>query len=88
MPEFIAHAQATYPGVHYQVGSAEALGVEAETLGGILAWYSLIHIQPAQLGTVLEEFRRCLRPGGGLALGFFTGSALAPFEHAITTAYY
>jgi len=86
--EFIESAQATYPGPRYRVGQAEALGVTEGSLGGVLAWYSLIHIAPEQIGDALTEFARCIRPGGGLALGFFAGSKLEPFEHAITTAYY
>ncbi|MCE5288914.1 MAG: hypothetical protein LLG14_06680 [Nocardiaceae bacterium] len=54
----------------------------------MLAWYSLIHTEPEQIGAVFTEFARCIRSGGGLALGFFTGSKLEPFEHAVTTAYY
>lgn len=85
--EFVESAKATYPGQHYRVGRAEALDVSDDSLGGILAWYSLIHTHPEKLSGVLAEFARCVRPGGGLALGFFEGSELAPFEHAITTAY-
>lgn len=88
VPELIESAQATYPDVRYRVGRAEALGVDSGSLGGVLAWYSLIHTDPEQIGAALTEFARCIRPGGGLALGFFTSSTLGPFEHAITTAYY
>ena len=87
VPEFIEIAQATHPDERYRVGRAEALGVGDGSLGGVLAWYSLIHTDPEQIGAALTEFARCVRPGGGLALGFFTSSTLEPFEHAITTAY-
>lgn len=88
VPEFIESAQATYPKGRYRIGRAEALGVDSDALGGILAWYSLIHTDPEQIHAALTEFARCLQPGGDLALGFFTGATLEPFEHAITTAYY
>lgn len=88
VPEFIESARATFPDERYRVGRAEALGVDKGSLGGVLAWYSLIHTGPEQIGAVLTEFARCIRPGGGLAVGFFTSSMLEPFEHAITTAYY
>lgn len=87
IPAFIAHARVAYPGVDFRIGRAEDLGVDDGALGGILAWYSLIHTAPSEIGAPLSEFARCLRPGGGLALGFFTGPALEPFDHAITTAY-
>lgn len=46
VPVFIDHATATYPGVPFRVGRAENLHVEDSSLGGILAWYSLIHTDP------------------------------------------
>lgn len=86
--EFVESAKATYPGQRYRVGRAENLGLQDDSLGGILAWYSLIHTRPEKLKDALTEFARCIRPGGGLALGFFEGIELAPFDHAITTAYF
>ena len=53
----------------------------------VLAWFSLIHTEPDQIDTALAEFARCVRSGGGLAIGFFEGPALEPFEHAVATAY-
>ncbi|MFT3877350.1 MAG: class I SAM-dependent methyltransferase [Propioniciclava sp.] len=87
VPQFIASAKTTYPGERYRLGRAESLGVADGSLGGILAWYSLIHTEPEKIGTALTEFARTIRPGGGLALGFFTGPRLVPFAHAVTTAY-
>ncbi len=89
-PEFVGAAQRRHPGVRFRIGQAEHLDVDDddESLGGILAWYSLIHIDPALINSALTEFARGLRPGGGLALGFFEGPELASFDHAVTTAYY
>lgn len=87
-PEFVVASRRRYPDVQFQIGQAEHLGVEEETFGGILAWYSLIHTEPALIHSALTEFARCLRPDGGLALGFFEGPELIPFDHAVTTAYY
>lgn len=86
--DFIESARRRFPHASFRVGRGEALGVSDGTLGGILAWYSLIHIDPLQLAEVFAEFARCLRPGGRLALGFFTGPVVEPFEHAIATAFY
>ncbi len=85
--EFIESAQVTYPADRYRLGRAEAVDTDDGALGGVLAWYSLIHTDPALISAVFDEFARCIRSGGGLALGFFTGEELEPFEHAITTAY-
>jgi SAM-dependent methyltransferase len=88
VPEFINDARQRYPGVGYRIGHAGRLGVDDASLGGILAWFSLIHEDPDHLGVLLEEFARCIRPGGGLAIGFFEGAELEAFDHAVTTAYF
>jgi ubiquinone/menaquinone biosynthesis C-methylase UbiE len=88
VPEFIDGARQRYPGVEYRIGRADRLGVDDASLGGILAWFSLIHSDPDRIDAVLSEFARCTRPGGGLAIGFFEGAELAAFDHAVTTAYF
>lgn len=88
VPEFVDHARQRHPGVTYRIGRADRLGVESASLGGVLAWFSLIHTSPDQIGVPLAEFARCIRPGGGLALGFFEGPELVPFDHAVATAYF
>ena len=88
VPEFIDVARQRYPDVDFRLGRADRLGVEDASLGGVLAWYSLIHTDPGKIGELLTEFARCVRPGGGLAIGFFEGPELAAFDHAVTTAYF
>lgn len=88
VPEFVEIAKAAHPGIRFRLGRAEDLGVEDGSLGGVLAWYSLIHTHPERIDEALAEFVRCVRPGGGLAIGFFTGPRREPFDHAVTTAYY
>lgn len=85
---FVEHARTNYPLSRYRLGRAESLGAPAESLGGVLAWYSLIHTEPNEIDAVLAEFARAVRPGGGLLIGFFAGERLEPFDHAITTAFY
>ncbi|WP_433797657.1 class I SAM-dependent DNA methyltransferase [Actinoplanes sp. CA-252034] len=87
VPEFIAHARAAHPGGDYRVGSLTGLSFADGSVGGILAWYSLIHLPPPELDGVLASFGRLLSPGGGLVIGFFTGDAVEPFDHKVTTGY-
>ena len=84
---FVTDARARYPEARYRTGRAEDLGVPDGSLGGILAWFSLIHTDPRRLDEPLAEMARCVRPGGSLAVGFFVGPDGEPFDHAITTAY-
>lgn len=88
VPEFIAHASMRFPHVPYRVAALERADIEEGSLGGILAWYSLIHADADELPALLTSARRLLRPGGRLLLGFFDGVDGEPFAHAVTTARY
>lgn len=87
VPAFIDHARSSHPEVPFTLGSIDALADPADTYGGVLAWYSLIHHDPSTIRRPLDEFARVLRPGGHLLVGFFLGDTLEPFDHAIVTAY-
>ncbi|MGI5216138.1 class I SAM-dependent methyltransferase [Plantactinospora sp. CA-290183] len=87
VPEFIAHARAAHPDGRYQLGSMKSLDVENDSIAGILAWFSLIHLPPEDLDGVLAEFRRVMTPSGTLVVGFFDGDELAAFDHKVVTAY-
>jgi len=86
--EFVASARRSHPGIPFETSSFHALSIADASLGGILAWYSLIHTPPTDVPAVLREFARALRPGGSLLLGFFDGEPAESFSHAVTTAYY
>ena len=86
--EFLASARRTHPHLTFQSASFRALPVADASLGGILAWYSLIHTPPDEIPAVLAEFARALSPGGSLLIGFFDGPPREPFDHAITRAYF
>ncbi|HXH33746.1 MAG TPA: class I SAM-dependent methyltransferase [Plantibacter sp.] len=87
VPEFIAHARKNHPGLAFDAGNLDSLDAEADSVGGVLAWYSLIHHHPTTIATTLAEFARVLAPGGDILLGFFVGSVVDPFDHAVVTAY-
>lgn len=86
--EFVDAARQHHPHVPFRLGQAEALDVDDAELGGVLAWFSLIHTDPDAMAAPLNEFARCIRPGGSVAIGFFEGPSLVPFDHAVTTAYF
>ena len=72
-PQMIATARQAYPGLRFEVGSMLALDRPDGALGGVLAWYSTIHIPDDRLPDAFAEFRRVLRPGGFVLLGFQVG---------------
>jgi SAM-dependent methyltransferase len=88
-PAMIALAREAHPDLRFEQGSMTALGLEDGVLGGVLAFYSVIHTPPAQVPAVFAEFFRVLAPGGHLLLGFFAGDDAEPreFDHKVTTAY-
>ena len=88
VPEFIEDARARFPEVPFRMGSFRDMGFPDNTLQGVLAWYSLIHIGPDELHLALKEFARVLASGGQLLIGFFDGPPGVCFPHAVTTAYY
>jgi SAM-dependent methyltransferase len=46
------------------VGDMRSLPLPSDSLGGLLAFYSVIHVRRAELGAVMAEFCRVVRPGG------------------------
>jgi SAM-dependent methyltransferase len=84
---FVRIARETHPGVRYLEGGLEDLVTVSGRYGGILAWYSLIHLPPVELRPALEILHEALAPDGQLLLGFFDGPELAPFDHAVATAW-
>lgn len=88
VPEFVDDARIRFPDVAFRVASLREPDVPDHSLGGIVAWYSLIHLRPKELPQVLAGFARALTPGGHLLVGFFDGASGEPFDHAITPARY
>ena len=87
VPAFIDSARANRPEVEFTVGSMSDLDLPRGSLGGVLAWYSLIHFEPATLTEVLRTLRTALSDNGTLVIGFFEGKQVEPFDHKVTTAY-
>jgi hypothetical protein len=59
-----------------------ALDLTDGELGGIVAWWSILHTPPEVLPVVFAEFRRTLAPGGHLLAGFHAGDEHRRPEHA------
>jgi len=72
-PGMIDVARRDHPGLRFEVGSMTDLHLGDSAVAGLVAWYSLIHIPDDRIDAVLEHFRRVLRPGGPLLLGFHVG---------------
>jgi SAM-dependent methyltransferase len=60
----------------------EAGDRSAHLLGGIVAWYSVIHTPPEHQPALYREFARVLRPHGHLLLAFQVGDERVHLERA------
>ncbi|WP_214325051.1 class I SAM-dependent DNA methyltransferase [Nonomuraea sediminis] len=72
-PGMLAHARRDHPHLRFDEGSMLELDLPDESLGGVLAWYSIIHTPHERLPEVFAGFHRVLRPGGVVLLAFQVG---------------
>lgn len=72
-PVMIEVARRDHPHLRFEVGSMTDLALTDASVAGLLAFWSLIHIPDDAVPTVFRHFRRVLRPGGPLLLGFHVG---------------
>jgi SAM-dependent methyltransferase len=72
-PGMVDVARAEHPKLRFEVGSMTALDLADESIAGALAFWSLIHVPDEAVPTVLSGFRRTLRPGAPLLIGFHVG---------------
>jgi len=70
----LAQARRLNPEIEFVQGSMLALALGSETLDGITAFYSIIHIPRQQVVSALSEMRRVLKPGGCLLITFHLGT--------------
>jgi SAM-dependent methyltransferase len=82
-PQMVATARREHPELRFEVGSMLALDLPDGALGGVLAWYSTIHVPDDRLPDAFAEFRRVLAPGGYVLLGFQVGDELTHRSEAL-----
>ncbi|MET8355479.1 class I SAM-dependent methyltransferase [Micromonospora sp. NPDC005171] len=72
-PGMIEVARRDHPELRFEIGSMTDLDLADGSVAGLVAWYSLIHIPDDDIDVVFAHFRRVVRPGGPLLLGFHVG---------------
>ncbi|WP_327226323.1 methyltransferase domain-containing protein [Streptomyces platensis] len=86
-PQMVALARRTHPQVRFEVGAMSGLELPDGALGGIVAWYSIIHTPQERLPELFAAFHRLLAPGGMLLLAFQVGDeplhVAQPFGHPV-----
>jgi SAM-dependent methyltransferase len=72
-PAMIDIARQDHPGLRFEVGSMTDLRLADTSVAGLLAFWSLVHVPDEEVPGIFDQFRRVLRPGGPLLLGFHAG---------------
>jgi SAM-dependent methyltransferase len=68
------------------VGDMRALPIASGGVGGVVAFYSLIHIRRDEVISVLGEFHRVLRPGGRILLSVHEGQGEVELDEFVGQA--
>lgn len=88
-PAMVAEARRRFPDGSYEVGDLRRLmrPTTAPGWSAVLAWYSLIHLAPAEVPAAVEALTRPLLPGGWLVLALHAGSEVRHlddwFDHEV-----
>lgn len=72
----VAEARRLNPDVSFLLADMRQLPVEDEVWGGIVAFYSLIHVPRNGVPNLLKELWRVLQPGGQLLVSFHLGNTM------------
>ncbi|MEV4414754.1 class I SAM-dependent methyltransferase [Catellatospora sp. NPDC049609] len=72
-PAMVELARREHAELRFEVGSMTELDLADGSVAGLLAFWSLIHIPDEAVPAVFGHFRRVLRPGAPLLLGFHLG---------------
>lgn len=81
-PEMVAEARRRHPDLDFRVGTMTALDLPDASVAGVVAWYSIIHLPPADRPVAFAEFARVLMPGGRLQLAFQVGDGPVEIRQA------
>ena len=72
-PGMIAIARRDYPDLDFEVGTMTDLDLADDSVTGILAFWSVIHVPDHAVPAVFAQFHRVLHPGCPLLVGFHVG---------------
>jgi len=88
-PGMVAEARQRFPDACFEVGDLRRLMRPSSAAGwsAVVAWYSLVHLAPAELPDAVAALTRPLLPGGWLVLGLHAGSEVRQvdslYEHEV-----
>ena len=72
-PRVLEVARQLDPGIRFDQGDMRALDLPDSSLGGVVAFYSIIHLARSVVPQALDEMMRVLRPGGVILISVHGG---------------
>lgn len=81
----VERARLREPSVDFRVADLRALPYPDQSFGGVIAWYSLIHLDYSELAEALGELARVTVVGGSLLVGFQAGTGSREIVNAYGT---
>lgn len=85
-PKMVELAARTFPQARFEVGDFFSLHHETSSIGGVLAFYCIVHLKLEQLAAVFAEMHRVLTSGGLLLLSFHVGTEVIRAERFLDTS--
>lgn len=76
----IDQARRRYPALDFRQGDLRSLDAADATYGGVIAFYSIIHLAEGELDPAFAEWRRALRPGGLALVAFHIGDSVVHLD--------
>lgn len=92
-PEMVRIARARCENLSFAAAHAGALPLRTDTVGGLVAWYSLINMPTGALVEIFAEFARATRPGATILVAFQAGDGqqvdrATSYEQPVSFNYY
>jgi SAM-dependent methyltransferase len=78
--QMIHVARKRNPGIEFRVGDMNRLELSDGALAGVIAFYAIVHLKPADLAGVLREIRRVVAADGLVLIAFHSGDEVIHVE--------
>jgi len=79
-PGMIEVARSLNPGLELRVDNMTHPDFADESLSGIVSFYFIVHFETAELGTIFQQMRRVLVPGGLALVAFHIGDQVVHLD--------
>jgi len=84
--KILDQARKVHPETHFQKGNMLELEFESNSIGGIVAFYAIVHFTEEQVELVFREIFRVLEPGGIFLLTYHIGEETLHIEEYLSKA--